>query len=109
MHDHCIEVSEAAKNRISDLMIGRMSELYKVFGDRTRLRILALLSLGKLCVKAICEVLEMNQSAVSHQLKVLKDSRLIGCERSGKEVFYYLLDDHVGKIISMGREHVEEE
>ncbi|HAL18796.1 MAG TPA: transcriptional regulator [Spirochaetaceae bacterium] len=109
MHDHYAEVSEAIKSRISDLMIGKMSDLYKIFGDCTRLRILSLLSFGKLCVRAICEVLEMNQSAVSHQLKILKDSRLVGNEKIGREVFYYLLDDHVCKIISLGREHVSEE
>ncbi len=109
MHDHEVEVRIASKEIPSDERIERMSRLYKVFGDPTRLRVLMLLSSGRLCVKAICELLEMSQSAVSHQLKNLKDNRLVGCERSGKEVFYFLLDDHVGKIISQGREHVEEE
>ncbi len=85
-----------------------LAELFKVFGDSTRMRILFALSVSDFCVGDLAEVLNMTQSAVSHQLKLLKQSRLIGSSRDGKNIRYYLADDHVRTIISMGKEHIEE-
>ena len=85
-----------------------LAELFKVFGDSTRMRILFALSVSEFCVGELAEVLMMTQSALSHQLKLLKQSRLIGSRRDGKNVCYFLADDHVRTIISMGKEHIEE-
>ncbi len=85
-----------------------LAELFKIFGDSTRLRILSALLNHELCVCDICEVLEMNQSAISHQLRVLRTAGLIKVRRSGKSAFYSLDDDHVKKIIEMGFEHINE-
>ena len=85
-----------------------LAELFKVFGDSTRIRILYVLFEAELCVCDIAQTLNMTQSAISHQLKILKQSRLVKNRREGKQVFYSLADDHVRTIIDQGREHVEE-
>ena len=84
------------------------AELFKVFGDSTRMRILYALSVGETCVGDLAEILQMTQSAVSHQLGILKHSRLVGSRRQGKNICYFLADDHVRTIVDMGREHIEE-
>ena len=86
----------------------RLAELFKVFGDSTRIKILYDLFGGEKNVTEICADLEMNQSAVSHQLKLLKTARLINSRREGKQMIYFLADDHVKTIIAMGKEHIEE-
>lgn len=83
-----------------------LAELFKIFGDSTRLRIMSALLEHELCVCDISEVLEMNQSAISHQLRVLRTAGLIKVRRSGKSAFYSLDDDHVRKIIELGFEHL---
>ncbi len=85
-----------------------LAELFKVFGDSTRIRILFALFDSEYCVGDLAESLEMNQSAVSHQLKILKVNKLIKSRREGKQVYYSLADEHVSTIIAMGREHIEE-
>lgn len=85
-----------------------LAELYKVFGDTTRIRILYVLFESEMCVCDIAQLLSMSQSAISHQLRVLKQSRLVKNRRDGKTVFYSLADDHVRAIIDQGMEHVEE-
>ena len=85
-----------------------LAELFKIFGDSTRLRIMSALLNHELCVCDISEVLEMNQSAISHQLRVLRTAGLIKARRCGKSAFYSLDDDHVKKIIEMGFEHIDE-
>ena len=85
-----------------------LAELFKIFGDSTRLRIMSALLDHELCVCDISEVLEMNQSAISHQLRVLRTAGLIKARRCGKSAFYSLDDDHVKKIIEMGFEHIDE-
>jgi ArsR family transcriptional regulator len=84
-------------------------ELFKVFGDSTRIRILFVLFEAEVCVCDLAEALHMTQSAISHQLKILKQSRLVKSRREGKSVFYSLADDHVRSIIDQGREHIEED
>lgn len=86
-----------------------LAELYKIFGDLTRIRILTVLSEAEVCVCDLAQVLNMTQSAVSHQLNILKRSKLVKARREGKSVFYSLDDAHVHDILSCGLEHVSEE
>ncbi len=88
--------------------ISDLSDLFKIFGDSTRLKILFVLFEEEVCVCDLAELLNMTQSAISHQLKVLKQSKLVNSRRDGKSVFYSLADDHVRSIIAQGREHIEE-
>ena len=85
-----------------------LAELFKVFGDTTRIRILYALFESQLCVCDIAQVLGMTQSAISHQLNILKRSKLVKSRREGKSVFYSLADDHVRAIIGQGMEHILE-
>ena len=85
-----------------------LAELFKVFGDSTRIKILYALFEAELCVCDIAQLLGLTQSAVSHQLRVLKANRLVKPRNDGKTVFYSLADDHVRKIIAQGMEHIEE-
>ena len=86
-----------------------LAELFKVFGDSTRIRILFVLFEAEVCVCDLANVLNMTQSAISHQLKILKQNKLVKSRREGKSIFYALADEHVRSIIAMGREHIEEE
>lgn len=85
-----------------------LAELFKVFGDSTRMRILFVLFEEEVCVCDLSQALSMTPSAVSHQLKILKQNKLIKFRKSGKSVFYSLADEHVKTIISQGMEHIEE-
>ena len=85
-----------------------LAELFKIFGDSTRIRILFVLFESEVCVCDLAYALNMTQSAISHQLKILKQSKLVKSRREGKSVFYSLSDDHVRLIIAQGREHIEE-
>ena len=94
--------------RISEDTLCDLAELFKVFGDYTRIKILYDLFSGEKNVTEICRDLEMNQSAVSHQLKILRTAQLVQGRREGKIIVYALADDHVKTIIAMGIEHTEE-
>ena len=85
-----------------------LAELFRVFGDSTRIKILYALHDSELCVQDIADAVQLSQSAVSHQLRVLKTSKLVKFRRDGKTVFYSLDDDHVRSMIALGMEHVEE-
>lgn len=85
-----------------------LAELFKVFGDSTRIRILFVLFETEVCVCDLAQALNMTQSAISHQLKILKQNKLVKARREGKSIFYSLADDHVRTIIAQGREHIEE-
>ena len=85
-----------------------LAELFKVFGDSTRIRILYALFESELCVYDIAQVLNMTQSAISHQLRVLKQARLVRNRRDGKQIYYFLADDHVRTIIGQGMDHITE-
>lgn len=91
-----------------DEVLYDLAELFRVFGDTTRIKILYALFESELCVGDIAAALGMTQSAVSHQLRVLKANKLVKFRREGKTVFYSLDDDHVRSIIALGMEHVEE-
>ncbi len=86
-----------------------LAELFKVFGDSTRIRILFVLFEAEVCVCDLAEALHMTQSAISHQLRILKQSKLVKSRRDGKSVFYSLADSHVRTIINQGLEHVCED
>jgi ArsR family transcriptional regulator len=85
-----------------------LAELFKVFGDSTRIKILYVLLESEMCVCDIAELLNMTQSAISHQLRVLKQSSLVKFRREGKAIFYSLADDHVVTILNQGMDHVGE-
>ena len=85
-----------------------LAELFKVFGDSTRIRILFVLFETEICVCDLARALNMTQSAISHQLKILKQAKLVKSRRDGKQVYYSLADDHVSTILAMGLEHIEE-
>ena len=85
-----------------------LADLFRVFGDSTRIKILYALHDDELCVQDIANAVQLSQSAVSHQLRVLKDSKLVRFRRDGKTIYYALDDDHVRSILSMGMDHIEE-
>ena len=90
----------------SDEILYQMAELFKTFGDPTRIRILSALARQEMCVCDIAELLGMSQSAISHQLRVLKQMELVKYRREGKTVFYSLADSHVSTILAQGLDHV---
>ncbi len=92
----------------TDEAIYELAELFKIFGDFTRIRILYAMLDAERCVNDIASLLHMSQSSVSHQLRILKTSKLVKSRREGKLVFYSLDDDHVRAILNMGMEHVRE-
>lgn len=89
-------------------MLYDAAELFKVFGDSTRTRILSALFIEELCVCDIAEILGMTKSAVSHQLRTLRQTKIVKARRSGKEVFYSLDDDHISRIYKTAMEHLRE-
>ncbi len=107
-HDHTAMVKAVCAEMPPEELLCDLGDLFKVFGDTTRVRILYSLFESEMCVCAIAEVLGMTQSAISHQLKVLKDARLVDNRREGKTIMYFLADDHVRSIIGQGYEHLRE-
>ena len=103
------DVVKAVKEKMPDEdELYDLAEIFKVFGDSTRIKILYVLFEQEMCVCDIAQLLNMTQSAISHQLKILKQSRLVKNRREGKAVFYSLADGHVRSIINQGLEHIEE-
>lgn len=92
----------------SQEVLGPLADFFKIFGDPTRLKILSALLQGEMCVGTITDILEMTQSSVSHQLRVLKSARLIKSRKEGKWVYYSINDDHVKTIYEMGLTHIKE-
>ena len=113
--EHC-EHTEIHEERIREVRehmpaedeLYDLAELFKVFGDSTRIRILFALFEADICVCDLAETLGMTQSAISHQLRILKNAKLVKSRRDGKQVIYFLADDHVRTIINQGWEHIEE-
>ncbi len=101
-------VSEVKKQIPDEDLLYDVAELFKVFGDSTRIRILSALLTDELCVCDICSLLNMTKSAVSHQLRILRQTKLVKNRRSGKEIYYSLDDDHVASIINLALEHAKE-
>lgn len=108
-HNHKQMLDKMKTEMPTDELICDLADLFKIFGDTTRAKILYALFESELCVCAIAELLGMTQPAISHQLKILKDAKLVGNRRDGKTIYYFLLDDHVQNIIGMGFEHLIEE
>ena len=107
-HDHGAILQAVRQEMPPEELLCDLSDLFKVFGDTTRMRILYSLFESELCVCAITELLGMTPSAISHQLRVLRENKLVGCRRAGKTVYYFLADDHVRTIIGQGFEHLTE-
>ena len=107
-HNHEQLLRTARHELPTDELLSDLADLFKLFGDSTRMKILFALMESELCVCAIAELLGMTQSAISHQLKILKQNKLVKSRREGKSVFYSLADDHVRTIIAQGQEHIEE-
>ena len=113
--DHCeiTQVHQGAVDQVRqvlppDEVLSDLADLFKIFGDSTRIKILYALLRSELCVCDIADLLGLTQSAISHQLRALKNSKLVKFRRDGKTLYYSLADEHVCRIISQGMEHVEE-
>lgn len=107
-HSHDNIVGMIKNEMPDDNQLFDLAELFRIFGDTTRMKIMYVLFESELCVGGIAELLNMTQSAVSHQLKLLKSARLVGSRREGKTIYYFLADDHVRTMINQGNEHILE-
>ena len=108
-HNHAAAIEKVRADLPNDSLLCDLGDLFRLFGDTTRIRILYSLFESELCVCAIAELLKMEQSAISHQLKLLRDAKLVSSRREGKTNIYFLADDHVRSIIGQGYEHLTEE
>lgn len=109
----CLIIHEETINRVKAIMpeeekLYDLAELFKVFGDTTRIKILCALFEAEMCVCDIAALLNMNQSAISHQLRVLKQARLVKYRKDGKVVYYSLDDEHIKHIFDQGLLHISE-
>lgn len=108
IHAHPETIQAVESTMPSEEQLYSLAELFKIFGDSTRIKILYVLLEHEMCVCDLAQLLNMTQSAISHQLRVLKQSRLVKFRREGKTIFYSLLDEHVHSILSQGMEHISE-
>lgn len=108
-HNHDVILSRVRSDLPTDELLCDLADLFKIFSDTTRIKILFALTESEMCVCAIAELLGMTQSAISHQLKNLKDANLIDNRRDGKTIYYRLADEHVKTIVAQGFEHLIEE
>ena len=108
IHAHEDIIAKVNETMPDEEILYDLAELFKIFGDSTRIKILYVLFEAEMCVCDIAQLLNMTQSAISHQLRALKNARLVKSRRDGKAVFYSLADDHVKTIIHQGIEHVKE-
>ena len=108
LHVHDQVVEKVKETLPPDEVLGPLSELFKIFGDATRIRILMVLFQSEVCVYDLAKLLNMTQSAISHQLRFLKQARLVKSRREGKIVFYSLADSHVRTMLNQGMEHIRE-
>lgn len=106
---HLAKIYEVEINKIPREEMLSLSEMFKLFSDETRLRIICSLLNTELCVCDLCELLNLNQSAVSHQLQLLRGSKLVKYRKEGKQVFYSLEDNHIESIIKIALAHIKEE
>ncbi|TZE82597.1 ArsR/SmtB family transcription factor [Calorimonas adulescens] len=103
---HQQEIDNVLNHKLDDTTISELTDLFKILGDPTRIKILYSLSLDELCVCDIAEILNMSQSAISHQLRTLRAARLVKFRKAGKSVFYSLNDEHILTLLRQGLEHV---
>ena len=108
-HDHEAILRKVRQELPTDELLCDLADLFKIFGDTTRIKILYALLESEMCVCAIADLLGMTQSAISHQLRILKDADLVGKRREGKTIYSFLSDDHVRTIVAQGFEHLIEE
>jgi ArsR family transcriptional regulator len=108
-HNHEEILNRVKKVFPAENSLSGLADLFKIFGDTTRIKIMYSLLDGEMCVCAIAELIGMTQSAVSHQLRVLKNAKLVSNRREGKTVYYFLSDDHVKTIVAQGFDHLIEE
>lgn len=108
VHTHPARIDHAYELLPNTEELFALADFYKIFGDSTRIRILYALFDTELCVCDIAEVLGMTVSAISHQLRILKQARLVKFRRAGKTVYYSLADDHIHSILDAGTEHIRE-
>lgn len=109
----CFHVHEDIVHKVEEILpdeetLFDLAEIYKIFGDTTRIKILYVLFESEMCVCDISNLLNMTQSAISHQLRILKQAKLVKARREGKSVFYSLADAHVRTILDQGMEHISE-
>ncbi|MCH3958199.1 MAG: metalloregulator ArsR/SmtB family transcription factor [Selenomonas sp.] len=108
-HTHPEKLQDCSLHKLDDATSLELADIFKILGDKTRIKLLSLLAAEEeLCVCDIAESLQMGQSAISHQLRVLRAARLVKFRKAGKEAFYSLDDDHVVKLMRQGLEHVRE-
>lgn len=105
---HAENVNKVREDMLSERDFLFLAELFKALGDYTRVRILYALSINELCVCALAEVLDMSQSAISHQLRLLRAAKLVRYRKEGKNVFYALDDEHVRNLVTQGLDHIRE-
>ena len=108
VHAHEEIVAKVREMMPEEEILYDLAELFKLFGDSTRVKILYVLFASEMCVCDIAQLLNMTQSAISHQLRALKQSKLVKARREGKTIFYSLADSHVRTIMDQGMEHVVE-
>lgn len=106
---HYQKINEAKCKEPNQEQIETLSNMFKLFADNTRLRIICSILNTELCVCDLCELLDLNQSTVSHQLQILRQAKLVKYRREGKQIYYSLQDEHIEKIISTSLEHILEE
>ena len=99
---------QVKKKMLNDDILFDIAEVFKIFGDSTRMKIIYALKLSELCVCDLAFITNSTQSAISHQLRILKQAKLVKARKDGKVVYYSLKDEHVIKLFEIGREHVEE-
>jgi len=103
------EILRAVREKMpEDVSLYELADFFKIFGDSTRIGILWALSESEMCVCDICALLNMKQSAVSHQLKILKQGRIVRNRRDGKVIYYSLDDDHIRRVLNLGMQHIQE-
>ena len=108
LHAHEELVKQVEKRMPEEAYLYDLADLYKIFGDSTRIKILYVLFESEMCVCDIAALLKMTASAISHQLRILKEAKLVKYRRDGKTVFYTLADDHVRPILGQGMDHIME-
>ena len=108
IHVHEDIVKEVEAKMPQEEILYDLADLFKIFGDTTRIKILYVLFSSEMCVCDLAQILKMTQSAISHQLQILKQSKLVTFRREGKSVFYSLADNHVRSILDQGMEHITE-
>lgn len=106
IHAHSDDIDKVLGKMPDEEILYDIAELYKIFGDSTRIKILYVLFESEMCVYDVAQMLNMSMSAISHQLRILKQAKLVKFRRDGKTVFYSLADDHVRTILDQGMEHI---